>query len=286
MKKLITSSIVLATLLLIIIVSCKKKETTPTPAPTPPPCNYVQWTGTGNCSSGYYPVYTGICAPIGSPFWVEGGTSCYASCETASKYANGKTIYRYNDGASGGTSTGGTTTGGTTTGGCNYTQWSGTSSCANTGYYPVYTGKCCGSAYPFYNVATGQCYQTCTAAYNANPNGQIYRYNDGGSGTTTGGTTTGGTTTGGTTTGGTTTNYALFYTTNCNCGTITIKINGNYVGSLSSCYTSGQPNCTSYNNALRVPISGTGNTWSATSTGNCSWSGNFVISGCTLIKLP
>jgi hypothetical protein len=78
----------------------------------------------------------------------------------------------------------------------------------------------------------------------------------------------------------------LFYTTNCNCGTITIKINGNYVGSLSSCYTSGQPNCTSYNNALRVPISGTGNTWSATSTGNCSWSGSFIISGCTLIKLP
>ncbi len=105
MKKLITSSIVLATLLLIIIVSCKKKETTTTP-PTPP-CNYVQWTGTGNCNqSGYYAVSTISCCAAGFPFHNSVTGKCYETCEAAYRANNSGQITRYNDGASGGTTTG------------------------------------------------------------------------------------------------------------------------------------------------------------------------------------
>ena len=62
---------------------------------------------------------------------------------------------------------------------CSYTQWTGTGNCSS-GYYPVYTGKCAPQGYPFYNTATGSCYSSCTAAYEANSGGLIYRSNENG----------------------------------------------------------------------------------------------------------
>ena len=61
---------------------------------------------------------------------------------------------------------------------CSFTQWTGTGSCANG--YPVYTGKCAPAGYPFYNTATDYCYTSCSAAYEANPSGSIYRSNENG----------------------------------------------------------------------------------------------------------
>ena len=74
---------------------------------------------------------------------------------------------------------------------CNYTNWTGTGSCANSGYYPVYTGKCCSSSYPYYNTASNMCYTSCSSAEGANTLGSVYRINDG-SGTGGGGGTGGG----------------------------------------------------------------------------------------------
>lgn len=85
---------------------------------------------------------------------------------------------------------------------CNYTQWTGPSNCATSGYYAVSNTKCCPAGYPFSDAGSGKCYATCEEAVSALGNVAIYRYNDG---STTGGSTTGGSTTGGTTTGGTTT---------------------------------------------------------------------------------
>jgi hypothetical protein len=109
-------------------------------------------------------------------------------------------------------------------------------------------------------------------------------------GSTTGSSTTGGSTTGGSTTGGTTTNYALFYTNNGTYGNINIYINNQYQGTLSGYYTSGQPTCSSYNDAVRVAISGTNNTWYAqTTSGTTRWpasgSSSIPISGCSPILL-
>ena len=110
----------------------------------------------------------------------------------------------------------------------------------------------------------------------------------GGGGSTTGGSTTGGSTTSGSTTGISTTNYALFYTNNNTYGNINIYVNNTYQGTLSGYYTSGQPSCTSYNDAVRVAISGTNNTWYAQS-GTTRWPasgyGSISISGCTPIAL-
>jgi hypothetical protein len=62
---------------------------------------------------------------------------------------------------------------------CDYTQWTGTGNC-NSEYYPVYTGVCAPKGYPFYNTKTTRCYTTCTAAYDADPQGIIYRSNENG----------------------------------------------------------------------------------------------------------
>lgn len=66
---------------------------------------------------------------------------------------------------------------------CNFNQWTGTANCSDAGYYPVYTGSCCRTGYPYFNTATNNCYTTACAAKNANPGGTIYKINTaGGSG--------------------------------------------------------------------------------------------------------
>lgn len=124
-------------------------------------CYYTQWTASGSCGSGYYPVYVGQCCGADYPYYNTATGTCYSTCEAAHKANPSGDVYRYN------------TNGGNS---CDYTQWTGTGSC-NSDYYPVYYDKCCGADYPYYNTATGYCYTTCEAAYNADSSGEIYRYN-------------------------------------------------------------------------------------------------------------
>ena len=62
-------------------------------------------------------------------------------------------------------------------GDCDYTQWTGSGSCSQTDYYPVYTNSCCPSGYPYYNTATEKCYISCEGARDASSSGSVYRYN-------------------------------------------------------------------------------------------------------------
>jgi hypothetical protein len=126
-------------------------------------CTFTQWTNSGSCSSGYYPIIGGCC-PSDRPYSFDGG-GCFTSCSTAAADAGGKTIYKANLNNTGG-------------GTCLYTQWTGTGSCVDSGYYPVYTGKCCASTNPYYNTYTGYCYTTCSNARSASTSGTIYRIND------------------------------------------------------------------------------------------------------------
>ncbi|RYY19434.1 MAG: hypothetical protein EOO04_22040, partial [Chitinophagaceae bacterium] len=72
-------------------------------------CSYTQWTGTGNCGSGYYPVFTGKCAPAGYPFYNTATGNCYSSCTAAHDADLSGAIYRSNENGNtgGGSSSGG-----------------------------------------------------------------------------------------------------------------------------------------------------------------------------------
>lgn len=129
------------------------------------PCTYVQWTGTGSCQSGYYPVSNTGCCPDGFPYSSGGG--CYTTCQGAA--ANGATVYRYNDGTGGGGGGGGG-------GSCTYVQWTGTANC-NPGYYPRIGNLC--SQSPFSFSGSPGSYATCEAATQAANGATVYRYNDG-----------------------------------------------------------------------------------------------------------
>ncbi len=130
------------------------------------PCTYVQWTGTLNCQSGYYPVSNTTCCPTGYPYFF--GTSCYATCQGADGAANGATVYRYNDGSGGGGGGGG--------GSCTFVQWTGAINC-QSGYYPVSNTACCPTGNPYFFGTS--CYTTCEAATQSANGATVYRYNDG-----------------------------------------------------------------------------------------------------------
>jgi hypothetical protein len=53
----------------------------------------------------------------------------------------------------------------------------------------------------------------------------------------------------------------------CACGTISVYVNGSYVGGIASYYTSGFPGCNA-SGCATATITGTGNTWHATATGH------------------
>ncbi|SCY93364.1 hypothetical protein [Flavobacterium caeni] len=214
-------------------------------------CNYTQWTGTGSCASGYHPVYTNVCAPVGYPFYNTATTLCYTSCEAAYNANPQGQIFRHNENGGGG-------------GSCDYTQWTGTGSCAS-GYYPVYTNVCAPVAFPFYNTATNLCYATCSAAFNANPAGQIYRSNENGG-------------------GGGGDSQIVFWTATSQYGQIDIYVNGSFRGTITNTY-SGAPSCGA-GGCVTVTISGTGNTWYATA-GNHTWNSSALTltSACTTMQL-
>ncbi len=77
-------------------------------------CNYVQWSGTADCGSGFYPYSNDKCCPTGSPFSFN-GNYCYTTCEAAKNAANGATVYRYNDTNTGSSSSSSSSSGGTVT---------------------------------------------------------------------------------------------------------------------------------------------------------------------------
>jgi hypothetical protein len=215
-------------------------------------CNYTQWTGTENCNSGYYPVYTGICGPVGYPFYNTATNLCYKTCQDARNANTSGQIYRYNDTGGGG--------GGT----CNYTQWTGTESC-NSGYYPVYTGICAPVDYPFYNTATNLCYKTCQDARNANTGGQIYRYNESGGG------------------GGSTTGQVMFWIqSDLGCGNITVTVSGSSK-SITGYYSGGAPSCGSSSTATFTLNPGT-YSFNASCSGK-TWNGNVTVTAGNCFKM-
>jgi hypothetical protein len=122
-------------------------------------CLFTQWSTAAACSTGYYPIIGGCC-PSDRPYSYDGG-GCYATCSDAKTYAGSKTVYKaYLSYVAT----------------CNYVQWTGTGNC-NSGYYPVYTGICCSSTYPYYNTSAGYCYKSCADAKSASSSGTVYRIN-------------------------------------------------------------------------------------------------------------
>ena len=63
-------------------------------------CQYTQWTGTGNCGSGNYSVYTSKCCGASYPFYCAVTNKCYTNCEDA-EAACSSTVYKANSGSGG-----------------------------------------------------------------------------------------------------------------------------------------------------------------------------------------
>lgn len=167
-------------------------------------CTYTSYYGTQNCSqSGYVAVSATTCCPASAPYTCDGASYCYATCKEAKDAGCGAVIY--GTGQTGGGGTSGYNCNGSSCysvssganyatlsdcqsncsggGTCNYTQWTGTGNCANTGYYPVYSNTCCPSSSPYYNSASNACYTSCANAKSANSSGSIYLANTTGGGT-------------------------------------------------------------------------------------------------------
>ncbi len=167
-------------------------------------CTYTSYYGVQNCTqSGYVAVSATTCCPASAPYTCDGASYCYATCKEAKDAGCGAVIY--GTGQTGGGGTSGYNCNGSSCysvssganyatlsdcqsncsggGTCNYTQWTGTGNCANTGYYPVYSNTCCPSSSPYYNSASNACYTSCANAKSANATGSIYLANTSSSGT-------------------------------------------------------------------------------------------------------
>lgn len=167
-------------------------------------CTYTSYYGVQNCTqSGYVAVSATSCCPASAPYTCDGASYCYTTCKEAKDAGCGAVVY--GTGQTGGGGNSGYNCNGTTCysvssgasyatlsqcqnncsggGTCNYTQWTGTGNCANTGYYPVYSNTCCPSSSPYYNTGSNACYTSCSNAKNANASGSIYLANTSSGGT-------------------------------------------------------------------------------------------------------
>ncbi|MBX2904089.1 MAG: hypothetical protein KF872_11105 [Chitinophagales bacterium] len=126
-------------------------------------CNYTTWSGTGSCSSGWYPVYTGKCCSSSYPYYSTGANSCYQTC-SAAKSAGGS-VYYINTSGGGGT--------------CSSTNYTGSGSCSS-GSVLVSSGKCCPSSSPYYCSSKNSCFATCADAASG-CSGTVYKGTSSGS---------------------------------------------------------------------------------------------------------
>ncbi len=174
-------------------------------------CNYTQYTGTGSCSSGYYPVGNGKCCSIDYPYHCPNNGKCYTTCEAADAACSG-TINKAN--LSGGSSSGYNCSGGSCTYVNNGASYSSLSSCQSS---------CGGGNTSGYICAGGSCsYVSSGATYSSLSSCQTNCVSS--------------------------TGQLMIYNKNsqpCSAGagtTISVYVNGSYVGGLSTYYTS-EPSC-------------------------------------------
>lgn len=167
-------------------------------------CSSTNYTGAANCGSGYVGV-GGYCCPNGSPYYCSATNLCYTTCQNAKSAGCStpiKGIYQTNGGGSAGYN-------------CN----SGTCSYVSSGASYASLSSCqsnCGGGSAGYVCSGGSCsYVSSGANYTSLSSCQSNCASS--------------------------TTQFMFWNSNSSSGTISVYLDGSYVGGISSYYTSAPP---------------------------------------------